>query len=56
MLNDANTFKKIYIATDHPDLRRGREGLAAINRFRFNLDPKDTLFLFCGICNSLKYS
>ena len=50
MLNNANGFKKIYIATGYTDLRRGMEGLAAIIRFQFNLDPYDidTLFLFCG--------
>lgn len=50
MLNNANGFKKIYIATGYTDLRRGMEGLAAIIRFQFNLDPydKDTLFFFCG--------
>ena len=32
------------------DLRRGIDGLAAIIRFQFELDPydKNTLFLFCG--------
>lgn len=50
MLKDAYGFKKIYLATGFTDLRRGMEGLAAIIRFQFNLDPydKDTLFLFCG--------
>ena len=50
MLNDANGFKKVYIATGYTDLRRGMEGLAGIIRFKFNLDPYDrnTLFLFCG--------
>ena len=41
MLNNANGFKKIYIATGYTDLRRGMEGLAAIIRFQFNLDPYD---------------
>ena len=50
MLNEGYGFKKVYLATGYPDLRRGMEGLAAIIRFQFNLDPYDrnTLFLFCG--------
>ena len=50
MLNDACGFKKVYLATGYTDLRRGMEGLAAIIRFQFELDPydKNTLFLFCG--------
>lgn len=50
MLNDAYGFKKIYLATGYTDLRRGIDGLAAIVRFQFQLDPYDrnTLFLFCG--------
>ena len=50
MLNDGYGFKKVYLATGYTDLRRGMEGLAAIIRFQFNLDPydKNTLFLFCG--------
>lgn len=50
MLNDSQGFKKVYLATGYTDLRRGLEGLAAIIRFQFELDPydKNTLFLFCG--------
>ena len=50
MLNDGTGFKKIYLATGYTDLRRGIDGLAAIVRFQFELDPYDrnTLFLFCG--------
>lgn len=50
MLNDGYGFKKIYLATGYTDLRRGIDGLAAIIRFQFHLDPydKNTLFLFCG--------
>ncbi len=50
MLNDASGFKKVYLACGYTDLRRGIEGLAAIIRFQYELDPydKNTLFLFCG--------
>lgn len=50
MLNDANSFKKVYLAAGYTGLRRGMEGLAAIIRFQFELDlyDKNTLFLFCG--------
>lgn len=50
MLNDGHGFKKIYLATGYTDLCRGIEGLAAIIRFQFRLEPYDrnTLFVFCG--------
>lgn len=50
MLNDAARFKKVYLAVGTTDLRKGIDGLAAIVKFRFSLDPydKNTLFLFCG--------
>lgn len=50
MLNDATSFKKIYIAAGYTDLRMGIDGLASYVKFHFELDPfdKDTLFLFCG--------
>ena len=50
MLNDASGFSRIFIAVGYTDLRRGIDGLAAIIRFQFQLEPKDrnTLFLFCG--------
>ncbi len=50
MFNDAAGFKKIFLATGYTDLRRGIDGLAAIVKYEFNLDPFDrnTLFLFCG--------
>ena len=57
MLNDGTGFKKIYLATGYTDLRRGIDGLAAIVRFQFELDPYDrnTLFLFCGRrCDRIK--
>lgn len=52
MLNDADAsgFKKVYLAMEFTDLRRGIDGLATIVRFQFKLDPydKNTLFLFYG--------
>ena len=44
------TFSKIIIAVGRSDLRRGIDGLSAMIRLKYNLDPleKDTLFLFCG--------
>ena len=57
MLNDGTGFKKIYLATGYTDLRRGIDGLAAIVRFQFEIDPYDrnTLFLFCGRrCDRIK--
>ena len=50
MLNDATGFKHVYIACGTTDLRKGIDGLAAIIKAEFNLDPSSegTLFLFCG--------
>ena len=41
MLNDAVGFKKVYLAAGTTDLRKGIEGLTAIIKFQFNLDPYD---------------
>lgn len=50
MLNNASSFRKIYIAAGYTDLQRGIDELASIVKFNFQLDPyeKDILFLFCG--------
>lgn len=50
MLNNASCFKKVFIAMGYTDLRKGIDGLSALIKFQFNLDPfeKDILFLFCG--------
>ena len=43
-------IRKAYICTGYTDLRRGIDGLVAIVRLKYKLDPieKGTLFLFCG--------
>jgi transposase len=50
MLRELTGLSKIYIACGHTDLRKGIDGLAAIVKEHFQLDPfqKDVLFLFCG--------
>ena len=49
MLKDASP-SRVFIACGRTDLRLGIDGLAAIVRSRFQLDPyqEGTLFLFCG--------
>lgn len=50
MLNDALSFKKVYIACGYSDLRRGIDGFANMIQQEFKLDPFEPgiLFLFCG--------
>ena len=50
MLNDATCFSEVYIAPGRTDMRRGIDGLTAIIRQKFRLDPyrRGVLFLFCG--------
>ena len=50
MFNDAAGFKHIFIACGYTDLRRGIEGLAAIIKNDFQMDPYEqgNIFLFCG--------
>ncbi len=50
MLTEAVPFTRIYIATGFTDLRAGIDGLAALVKQKFELDPfqAGTLFLFCG--------
>ena len=54
MLNDGQHFRRVFLCTGTTDLRRGIDGLAAIIRFKFKLDPyeKGTAFLFCGKRNT----
>ncbi|HHX23704.1 MAG TPA: IS66 family insertion sequence element accessory protein TnpB [Thermoanaerobacterales bacterium] len=56
MLNDFTGAGCIYIACGYTDLRKSIDGLAAIVKQEFNLDPfSDSLFLFCGKrCDRIK--
>ena len=47
---DGLAFKRIILAIGRTDMRRGLDGLAALVRLRYGLNPLDagTLFLFCG--------
>ena len=48
--------QRVYLACGPTDMRKSIDGLAAIVRFEFNLDPfDDSLFVFCNrACNKLK--
>ena len=50
MLREGTGFSRVIIRVGKTDLRRGIDGLAAIIRLEYGLDPLEdgTLFLFCG--------
>ena len=49
MLSDFTGADRVYIACGYTDLRKGIDGLAAMEQQQFQLDPfTNTLFLFCG--------
>lgn len=50
MLREAYGIKKIVIVCGRTDLRKGLDGLSALVRLRYGMDPLEegTLFLFCG--------
>lgn len=49
MLSDFTGADKVYLACGYTDLRLGIDGLAALVKQRFSLDPlENCLFLFCG--------
>ena len=56
MLNDASGFRRIYLATDYTDLRRGMEGLASIIKFNFQLDPYQKDICSCSAEGGLTVS
>ena len=49
MLGDISVARDIYIACGYTDLRKSIDGLAAIVKQQFQMDPfQPVLFLFCG--------
>lgn len=56
MLGDITVAKEIYLATGYTDMRKSIDGLAAVVKQQFQLDPfQPALFLFCGRrCDRLK--
>lgn len=50
MLIESHNFRRVILAAGKTDLRKGIDGLAALVKSRFDLDPfePDVLFLFCG--------
>lgn len=50
MLKRDAGIKKVVLFTGHCDMRKGIDGLCALVRLKYNLEPieKGTLFLFCG--------
>lgn len=56
MLGDLSGVAKIYLVSGYTDMRRSIDGLMAIVRDAYELDPySNSLFLFCGKrCDRLK--
>jgi transposase len=56
MLGDITKAEHVYIACGYTDLRKSIDGLAALVKQRFELDPySNSLFLFCGKrCDRIK--
>lgn len=56
MLGDVKAAEQIYIACGYTDMRKSIDGLAALIREQFRMDPfSPSLFLFCGRrCDRIK--
>lgn len=56
MLGDISGVKKVYMITGYVDMRKSIDGLMAIIRDTFEMDPySNSLFLFCGRrCDRIK--
>lgn len=49
MLGEISSVAKIYIVTGFTDMRKSIDGLMAIVKYSYQLDPySNSLFLFCG--------
>lgn len=49
MLGDISRAENVYIACGYTDMRKSIDGLAALVKCRYSLDPfSSSLFLFCG--------
>ena len=56
MLGDISIAKNIYIACGYTDMRKSIDGLAALVKEKFDMDPfAETLYMFCGRrCDRIK--
>ena len=56
MLGDVSGIAKIFLVTGKTDMRRSIDGLMAIIRDTYKMDPyANALYLFCGTrCNAIK--
>lgn len=49
MLGDISTVEDIYLVCGYTDMRKSIDGLAALIKLKFGMDPfAPSLFLFCG--------
>ena len=49
MLGDISGVRKIYLVTGYVDMRKSIDGLMAIIRDSFEMDPyENAVYLFCG--------
>ena len=49
MLGDISIAKNVYIACGYTDMRKSIDGLAALVKEKFDMDPFEAaLYMFCG--------
>ena len=56
MLGDITVAKNVYVACGYTDMRKSIDGLAALVKERFDMDPfSASLYMFCGRrCDRIK--